>query len=35
MVDFGLSDKMIKIIGKEDKSSTYNWFSGNISFFIQ
>ncbi len=25
---------MIKIIGKMDKSNTYNGFSGNISFFI-
>ena len=31
MVDFGESDKMIKISEKMDKS---NSFSGNISFFI-
>ena len=35
MVDFGESDKMIKISGKIDKSNTYNRFTGNISFFIQ
>ena len=35
MVDFGESDKMIKIRGKADKSNTYNGFSSNISFFIQ
>ena len=34
MVDFGKSDKMIKINGKVDKSNVYDWFSGNISFFI-
>ena len=34
MVDFGESDKMIKIRGKVDKSNTYNGFNGNISFFI-
>ena len=34
MVDFGESDKMIKISGKVDKSNTFNGFSGNISFFI-
>ena len=34
MVDFGESDKMIKIRRKVDKSNTYNRFSGNISFFI-
>ena len=35
MVDFGESDKMIKINGKVDKSNSYNGFSSNISFFIQ
>ena len=35
MVDFGKSDKMIKIRGKVDKSNTYNGFSSNISIFIQ
>ena len=34
MVDFGESDKMIKISEKVDKSNTYNGFSDNISFFI-
>ena len=34
LVEFGKSDKMIKIIGKVDKSETYNRFSGDISFFI-
>ena len=34
IVDFGKSDEIIKIIGKSDKSKTYNVFSGNISFFI-
>ena len=34
MVDFGESDKMIKICGKVDKSNSYNRFHGNISFFI-
>ena len=36
MVDFGESDKMIKIIisGEVDKSNTYNGINGNISFFI-
>ena len=34
MVDFGESDKMIKISGKVDKSKTYNEFSSNILFFI-
>ena len=34
MEDFGESDKMIKIIGKMDKSDTYKRFSSNISFFI-
>ena len=35
MVDFGKSDKMIKISGKVDKPDTYNWLSSGISFFIQ
>ena len=34
MIDFGESDKMIKISGKVDKSDTYNGFS-NILFFIR
>ena len=34
MVDFGESDKMIKISGKVDNSNTYNGFNGNISYFI-
>ena len=34
MVDFGESDKIIKMIGKVDKSNTYNEFTGNILFFI-
>ena len=34
MIDFGESDKMIKISRKVDKSNTYNGFSRNISFFI-
>ena len=34
MVDFGESDREIKISGKVDKSSTYNGFISNISFFI-
>ena len=34
MVGFGESDKMIKIRGKEDKSNTYNGFSGYISFLV-
>ena len=34
MVDFGESDKMMKISGKMNKSNTYNGFSGNISFFF-
>ena len=32
MVDFGNSDKMIKVSGKVDKSNTYDGFSSNISF---
>ena len=35
MVDFGESNKMMKISGKLDKSDSYNGFSYNISFFIQ
>ena len=35
MVDFGKSDKMIKLSGKVTESNTYNGFSSNISFFIQ
>ena len=31
MLDFGESDKMIKISGKVDKSNTYNGLCGNIS----
>ena len=34
MVDFGESDKRIKISGKMNKSNTYNGISLNISFFI-
>ena len=34
MIDFGESDKMIKISEKVDKSNICNGFSGNISFFI-
>ena len=34
MVDFGESDKIIKMNGKGNKSNTYNGFIGNISFFI-
>ena len=34
MVDFSESDKIIKISGKVNKSNNYNWFSGNILFFI-
>ena len=34
MVDFGESDKVIKIKGKVVKSNTYSGFSRNISFFI-
>ena len=33
-MDFDESDKMIRIGGKQNKSSTYNGFSGNISFSI-
>ena len=35
MVDFGKSDKMIKLNGKVDKSNTYNRFNSNILLFIQ
>ena len=35
MVDFGESDKMMKIREKVDKSNIYNMFSHDISFFIQ
>ena len=35
MIDFGKSDKMMKISGKVDKSNAYNGFSSNTSFFIQ
>ena len=35
MVDFGESDKIIKISFKVDKSITNNRSSSNISFFIQ
>ena len=34
MVDFGKSDKMIKISGKMNKPNTYSRFSRNISKFI-
>ena len=35
ILDFGESDKMIKIRGKVDKPNYYDEFSSNISFFIQ
>ena len=35
MVDFGKSEKIMKISGKVDKHSTYNGFSSDISFVIQ
>ena len=35
MVDFGKSDKMIKISGKVNKPHTNNGFSIGISLFIQ
>ena len=35
MVDFGNTDKMIKISRKVVKSNIYNGFSCNISLFIQ
>ena len=34
MVDFGESDKMIKMNGEVDKSNIYNGFF-NISFFLE
>ena len=34
MVNFGESDKMIKVSRKVDKANTYKGFSANISFFI-
>ena len=34
MIDFGKSDKIIRVSGKVDKSNIYNKFSGYISFFI-
>ena len=34
IVDFGKSNKMMKMSGKVKKSNTYNWFCSNISFFI-
>ena len=34
MLNFGESDKLIKISGKEDKSNTYKEVSDNILFFI-
>ena len=34
MVDFGKSDKMIKITEKVDQSNTFNGFVGGILFFI-
>ena len=34
MVNFGKSDKRIKIRGKVDKSNTYNGFSNDISFLF-
>ena len=34
MVDFGESDKMVKISGKVDKLNVYNGFSSNILLFI-
>ena len=35
MVDFGESDKMVKISGKVNKSNAYNGFAGNISLFFR
>ena len=35
MVEFGKSDKIIKINGKADKANTYNGFGSDCSFFIQ
>ena len=34
MVDFGESDKMIRISGKVEESNTYNGFSGNIEVLL-
>ena len=34
MVDFGKSDKMIKISGKADKSNSCDGYNCDISFFI-
>ena len=34
MVDYGESDKMIKISGKVNKSNIYSRFTGYILFFI-
>ena len=34
MVDFGESEKMIRISGKMNNSNTYNGFSCNNSFFF-
>ena len=35
MIDFGESDKVIKISRKVDKSDTYKGLSSNISIFIR
>ena len=35
MVNFGETDKRIKISEKVHKSNTYNGFTSNVSFFIQ
>ena len=35
MIDFGKSDKMIKLSGNVDKSNPYNGFSSYILLFIQ
>ena len=34
MLDFGESDKMMKLNKKMDKSDTWNGFSRNILFFL-
>ena len=34
MLDFGKSDKMMNISGKEEKSDTYKGFGSNVSSFI-
>ena len=34
MIDFGKSDKMMKIDGNVYKSNAYDWFSSNILFFV-